>query len=403
LNVHDSSPAVLLHHDGELSDVRSLLESLGAEFEERIGDPGKGDEVGHWDVIVASPRRLLHARAGSMVTRPTLIAVLEGDSRTLRSHLRRMRVDLMVKRPVHPAALRLLILHTLYRGPEKRRKQRVSVGAEIRIRAGLFARAATLTDLSVRGCQLLTRRSLRNGRPVRLRVPAQVTGGKPLRVKGTVVRTRAAPGCPPSTKSVAVRFEGLTPRLRSALQEIIERHQSGPATIEAKAVQPTPRGPSAPEREAPPIEAAPRPAATKPEIPAAMPEPAGPAETSDRRRADRHSYDRRVVALSEEATRVLLGRDISRSGMRVDPNESLSLGDVLQIALHTTDRAEPLVIRARVQRDDGPGGLVLRFESADGPMGERIHALVDHLPLLSGGGEEDEGVVISEILEQRAS
>ena len=53
------------------------------------------------------------------------------DSKTLRRRLRDAGTDLIVRRPVHPAALRLLILHSLYRGPEKRRTNRVSVGATI--------------------------------------------------------------------------------------------------------------------------------------------------------------------------------------------------------------------------------------------------------------------------------
>ena len=56
-------------------------------------------------------------------TGPMKIAVVTEDSNTLRSMLRRIGFDLLVRRPVHPYALKLLLARALYRS--------VPVGAEI--------------------------------------------------------------------------------------------------------------------------------------------------------------------------------------------------------------------------------------------------------------------------------
>jgi hypothetical protein len=123
----------------------------------------------------------------------------------------------------------------------------------------------------------------------------------------------------------------------------------------------------------------------------------------ERRGRARHAYDHRVVALGDEATRVLLGRDISTGGMRVDPHPGLSVGDRLELALHAGARSEPLVVEAVVQRDDGDRGLVLRFAGDDPPVASALERVIEHLPVIAGtGGEESgSGLVVSEIIGRR--
>jgi hypothetical protein len=108
------------------------------------------------------------------------------------------------------------------------------------------------------------------------------------------------------------------------------------------------------------------------------------------------------VALGEEATRVLLGRDISTGGMRVDPNPSLAVGDRLQLALHAGSRSEPMVVHAEVLRDDGEDGLVLRFEQDEEQAGDDLGRLISNLPVQSGGPEENAGLMVSEIVDRQA-
>jgi hypothetical protein len=107
----------LLIHDGELADACALMTGLGLEFTERRGGATSEDEAFPWDLVVSTPKRLLEFGVGSQDTPPTRVAILDKDSRTLRSMLQRAGINLIVRRPVHPAALRLLLLHALYRGP----------------------------------------------------------------------------------------------------------------------------------------------------------------------------------------------------------------------------------------------------------------------------------------------
>jgi hypothetical protein len=105
------------------------------------------------------------------------------------------------------------------------------------------------------------------------------------------------------------------------------------------------------------------------------------------------------------ATRVLMGRDISVGGMRVDPNPALSLDDELQIAIHVRAREEPLVVTARVTRDDHKRGLVLRFRDLSDGDRRHLQQMIGWLPILAmrEDREEDLAMVVSEILERAAS
>jgi hypothetical protein len=121
------------------------------------------------------------------------IAVLDRNTRALRNVVRRAGVDLVVRRPVHPTALRLLLLHALYRGPE-RRTRRVAVGSPVRFRAGILRKEGVLADLSLRGCQIVSRHKLRTGQSVVVWVPEAGNDARTFAVRGKVVRTLVAEG-----------------------------------------------------------------------------------------------------------------------------------------------------------------------------------------------------------------
>ena len=127
---NNANPKILLLHDNELVDVRGLLNDLAIKVVERSGSLTDVDLRTKWDLIIASQKRISALEKGAKIRKATRIAVIDNDSRTLRSMLRRLGVDYVVARPVHAAALRLLVLHCVYRGPERRRLTRVSVGAK---------------------------------------------------------------------------------------------------------------------------------------------------------------------------------------------------------------------------------------------------------------------------------
>jgi hypothetical protein len=416
-------PVILLVHDGELADVCALLGRLGAAVEERRGPPTREDAEGAPALVVATPKRMLEFPACDAARAPTRIAILDNDSRTLRAMLRRAGIDLVVRRPFHPAVLRLLVLHSLYRGPEKRRASRVGVGTAVRFRSGLRRHTALLADLSLSGCRLITDRPPKLGRRIAVRLPADLGGGRPLALRAMVARIGRTDTGGPHHVALAVTFEEVSESASERLRAAVLAHAAGPAVLRTRTGVEDPQRAPDPE----PAQELPSPAAAEPDQPRDDELPSGasapitdataPAEAPaagdeevadsapDRRTAPRRAISRHVIALDVNATRVLMGRDISAGGMRVDPNPALSLGDEMQIAIHVRAREEPLVLTARVARDDGERGLVLQFCDLTDIERRYLDQMIGWLPILAmrEDREEDLGVIVSEILEPQAS
>lgn len=373
------SLATLLVHDGELADVRSLLGELGAPFVERRGSLLPDDRDVPWTLVIATPKRLLDLHLNPSAKKRTQIAIVDQDSRTLRNSLHRAGIGLMVRRPVHPAALRALVLHSLYSGPEKRRTVRVSVGAPVRFRVGWRQRPAVLADLSLGGCRLLVDEPVEPDRKIRLQVPAEIAGGRGFSVRARVLRN--LPGEADSSVTLTASFVHPAARTTARLKQAIVAFRGGPARM---ATEPSPADPSAP-------------APAEPEVRAHEP-------ATDRRAGDRAALDARVIALGDQATRVLMGREISVGGMRVDPSPLLRPGENLRLAIHVAELDVPLVVRARVHRDDGERGVVLRFHELEPDVMRCLNGLVDTLPPLDvGSAGETTPIVVSEILDVEPS
>jgi hypothetical protein len=382
MSPHQNPPALVIH-DGELSDVCSLLEKMGTPFEERCGPSTEEDETRAWEIVISTPRRLLEFDAAGGV-QPARIAIMEKESRTLRSMLHRAGVDLLVRRPVHPEALRLLVLHTLYRGPEKRRSLRASVGGQVRIRSGLRRRTAVLAELSDSGCRLLAPSPIERGDRIHLHMPAGVANGKSLSLSGNVVRCGVSDA--PRAFALAVSWGNQRSRTVDRLREIVASYGEGPAMLATKR-----------SNDAPAFAVAVAPVPER-DVPASQ---ESDAEGKERRTSDRHEYGKHVIALGVEAARVLLGRDISLGGMRVQPHEDVSVGDELSIAIHVRPRERPLVVTACVARDEGEDGLVLQWRDLPPEARDTLSRMVEFLPVLAteDGSDEGTGLVVSEILD----
>ena len=95
---------------------------------------------------------------------------------------------------------------------------------------------------------------------------------------------------------------------------------------------------------------------------------------------------------------MLMGRDLSRGGMRVDPNPLLAVGMKLQLAVHAETREMPLILNAVVDRDDGERGLVLRFCDLSAELSRYLDYVIHALPLVIDD-DDDEGCLITELLE----
>jgi hypothetical protein len=385
-------PSVLLLHDGELDDVREFLEEIGADYAhlrggeipERVDPPKK--------LFIATARRAMMAGkwpAGRGGPEGLFkIGIVSEDSNTLRSMLRRIGFDLLIRRPVHPEALRLLIVHALFRGKERRREDRVPVGYEISYRSGIWRRKATLLEFTRRGCRLLLDRQIGVGSRLTLDLPREVTDGRALQLRAKVIRSTANGHDAPSEQcAVALSFEKMSAEKQRELAEVVKKREGGPPILpEAMA-----RAAAALSRRPPP------PPARGSSTPAA-----GAGSFEDRRKAPRAAFQGKVISLDDEAALVVMGRDLSMGGMRVDPHPELEPGKTLRMAIYAAPDHGPFVVRATVVRSDGEDGVGLRFERLPGDIAVQIESLVAGLPSVESlrGGEADAlGSVVSRILE----
>jgi hypothetical protein len=416
VGIDASDRTLLMIHDGELADVKTLAESIGVQIVDGIA-AGAAPE---WDVLVTSARYAKTEHISGARPNAVRIAVLDRNSRTLRTLLRRSGVDLVVRRPVHPTALRLLLLHAFYRGPE-RRTRRVAVGAPVRFRLGLLKRDGTLADLSMRGCLLLSRHNVRVGQRVVVWVPDPATDGRSFALRGSVVRTMTTDS---GERGFGIDFGKVEKALVTQLKAAVTAHLDGPAAGSKELVSPAIARAQAAPPETPIVDAG----TTQPvgyhanvsvrrevvRAPAGFEGVVEPASASsavaaseltdtdaeERRRAARHVLPgRRVVALGEQAARVLIGRDLSVGGMRVDRAPNLQPGQVLQLAIHVTAGETPLVVYAEILRDDGERGFALRFRNLSAPAERYLAKMVGSLPVLEAG---DQPLVVSEIIDPPA-
>jgi hypothetical protein len=137
------------------------------------------------------------------------------------------------------------------------------------------------------------------------------------------------------------------------------------------------------------------------EKPSRVPEPDHATTCDDRRREHRGAYSQTIPAFGERALRVLVGRDLSVSGMRVERHPDLWLGDHLQLAIYGEAGEEPMLVWGHVERSDGDNGLLIRFDPLDEPTEARLERLVASLPSvesLHDSEAEAMGTVLGEIL-----
>ncbi len=344
-------PEIVIVDDGELDDVRALLDEIGASFVRWR----KSNAPAH----LVEPTRLLVATASLAVSLryrrvqrserngATWIAFVDGDSRSQRTYLANAGFNFLIRRPVHKGALRMLVQRALWSGNEGRKSGgRVAVGYDVTLRSGIRRHKATLVDLSAGGCRLLAQYAPKHGTSLRVQLPGQLAGGKAFAVRGNVVRVRSADceGGSSSESSFALRFDAMPPATRKQLRDLVVGLASGPATQTDGMT----RGDGRPRW-----------------------------DISRDRRAE---FGESVQVLG--GSTVLVGRDLSTGGMRIDPCSSLRVGDRVQLAIEAGGRGEPIVARARVLRDDGPKGLALRFEEIETWSARRLEGLLAKLPPL---------------------
>ncbi len=367
----DSPLQALLIDEGELGLALSLLEELRVEFCHL-----RGSQVQHplmqperlliTTSVLAAKLRLRRARIGH-TDPPFWMAFVRSEVRSERRMLRDSGFDYLIPEAVHPAALRLLMMRALYRGENTQSVARVSFGAEITIGSSVRRQPAVLIDLSPRGCKLLTQKALRPRTSLSIHIPHDDPRGKPLQLEGVILRSTSAEceGGNSDEYTVGMRFTPMSVQQRDRLKVILKERVAGPKPFAGDSYRRTHVTPAT------------------------------------ARRFPRAVYEREVYAFRQGANRVLLGRDLSEEGMRIERNEQLRTGDRLTVAIHGADREEPLVVAARVARDDGSCGMALLFD-VEPSTRERLRRLIDTLPRLQRLGSDgpDHTAVMSELIEK---
>lgn len=395
----EAGARVLLIHDGELEDVREMLDAL--EVPCQIESPSTV-ALGVYlaaPLVVSTPTYLLDRLHDGSSGEGRRIAVMDGESRTLRSMLTRGGVEWMVRRPVHPQALRLLLMHCLYQGPEKRKTRRVSMGAEVQLRAGWKKKPALLVDLSERDCRLNVAQPLSFGARVKLQIPKTLTGDRGISIEGKVVRN-AESGDEARPAEVCLVFSDARAADEACLSALLARYARGPVQISTVAAPASASTVDLEERRS--LIAI----GDSGHVAGAGGSSVGSeASERDRRRDERHEFERRVIALGEQAARVLVGRDISAQAMRVDATSALELGQELRIAIHVPGHDTPLVVDVGVVRDDGDRGLLLEFRELSRTATDYLRTMIGELPSVDARSDDDditETLFVSEIVEREA-
>jgi hypothetical protein len=406
---------VLLARDRELSAFGEIIDELGLPIERCV--TGLPDEEQFEDVVlvVATAQRLLESSPPHLSCWPPTIVVVQDTSKTLSAHLHRIGASTILRQPVHPQALRLLLLHSIYHGPERRTRQRTPIGHRVRVGSGLFKHTATLLELSPSGARIEIARTPKLGTALRVQLGRELTLGRPINLSTKVVRQIDKPvdadqGLPEIGLSILNASEHM-----NTIQAIIDRHSNGPAVWKTNGPKLDTRRGSAHDSRDVTIEGGhvARLLAEKFDRDGIQEESresnASQLASSERRAQPRVPYSRRIVALDEEAARVLIGCDLSPGGMRVISNEGIVVGDVMKVALHCGNQLEPLVVMVRALRDDPKDGLVLGFENLSERQREHLEKIITESGTFratqtvdSAETNQNDALVVGAVLESRS-
>ena len=79
-----------------------------------------------------------------------------------------------------------------------------------------------------------------------------------------------------------------------------------------------------------------------------------------------------------------------------------AVSDDLLVAIHAKARTEPVVVNAKVKRDDGQNGLVLEFHDLSNECQEFLGKMMNNLPAVDDEDQSEADLIVSEIVERRA-
>ncbi len=420
------TPTVLLLDDGELSPVAQLLDQSRLRYR-RLRGADIGEEIAPpLSLLISTPRHAGKVRRGSppgaLAGRPVRIIAVQEDSPSLRHLLRTMGFHLLIRQPAHSEVWRLLIQRALYQGEERRRDARLPIGSQISVasaavdaEATAVPRTSLLVDISNRGCHFVGDRPFEVGARVAFELEATATGGEPLLLSGEIVRSSPRETDDTTLYGCGVMFaDDLDESSRMTLARLINSKTSGPRSLAPRCDQAL----SLPVCDSSTLPGLPLDDETDPAVSTefevalgvtAVPltESAG-AERRKNRRADylqrievQRSGGQPLAVQHDDETSVLMGRDLSSGGMRVERFTPVEIGAHLDLALYGPNESEPLMVDAEVIRDDGEQGIALRFCNLPAEDSVRLESFVACLPAvesLEDGEALGMGSVLAEVL-----
>ena len=328
--------------DGELSDVRAALSSLGVRFDE--GVEGCQGEVPLL-VTSAAQARNLRSPGASGLPHHLHLVVSDADGQALEG----VPCDFLLRRPVTKEVLRLLTERACYAGPERRRMTRVAMGAPVTLHVDGGSHEAILAQLSIGGCGLVSSRSYEAESPITVELPKELTRPRRLQITGHVLSARATTTSDGHTYDVSVVFDTLRLSDRVTLR----------AVMAGQPIDFRPQG-------------EPRPSAIS---------------------APRRGARRRPIGGRLGVARVVIGRDLSAEGMRIELDPSLEAGIVLDLALYGSGGGDAVLLRGTTERDPEEEAWRVRFCDVNEAGSEGIERL------RRACTRDGPGFVIAEILE----
>jgi len=400
-------PAVLLIDDGELNDVARTLDAMDVAYARIAGCEAQGRIAPPLALLISTPAHARRVRRGSPPGadrgRPIRIIASDENSPGMRRKLERLGFQILVRPSAHADVWKLLVERAMR--SHERSEERVEVGAPVYVSTGRSRQTATLVDISNRGCRLDSPLEFRAGARMSFEVTSDENDtatrlcGRVIRVLGEFDPVSGA------THSAALLFDADMPEAdRARLAQLLNRWSRGDACW-SPAREPV--LPSSESVESPGLtldDETDPPLIANVEVELQMqPDPAPPARQAgaERRQRPRRAFATPIAATSRGRDRLLVGRDISATGMRIEAVEGLHEGDRLRLALYGPSDMEPLPLRASVVRSDGQRGLALRFEDLSSDLAEKLEKLVACLPLvesLAAGERDPISAVVSQIL-----
>jgi hypothetical protein len=363
-------PEALVIDDGELDDIVSILGELGTE--PRRESPDGTFSLVTWvppnRVLVVTARRALSLRL-PLHSQPedfVAIAVTDSNMRTVSASMHRLGYRYIIRRPVHPMALRALLHQAISQDAGRRRAHRKTFGCQVGLRIGWRRRSGSIIDISSRGCQLLARESADLGSQVKIRIPSEAAEGPAFTVAGRIARCAVVRG---GGTVLGIEFEEFSAQIEERIHRVVAARECGPMRLKA-----VPAAPEAGMGLGPSQGAARAACEDRPR-----------AGSANRRRKPRVAIRQEVVALDlhvDELKHLLMGCDLSPDGIRVEFHPALTIDERLRIALFDDAGAEPLTLYALVARDDGPRGWWLRFVGLDPEARARLKRAIKATPSL---------------------